>query len=147
MTITSFVEGATVRKGGIGIVGVPVILGSTANRGHRIVVMMAGPPILGREEFVTPDVESALKRRQGAGTFGIVTFKAWMNWAFSPGILWKARKVIRSSDFIGLHSLYSFPVLAGYLFARYYRIPYGIWLHGVLSPFQRQISARKKWFY
>jgi glycosyltransferase involved in cell wall biosynthesis len=48
---------------------------------------------------------------------------------------------------VTLHSLYSFPVLAGYVLARFHRKPYGIWPHGVLAPFQRQISTRKKWVY
>jgi glycosyltransferase involved in cell wall biosynthesis len=62
-------------------------------------------------------------------------------------MLWRFHKAVRESDFVSLHSLYSFPVFAGYLLARLYRRPFGIWLHGVLAPFQRQVSPRKKWFY
>ncbi|MGA7654712.1 MAG: glycosyltransferase, partial [Terracidiphilus sp.] len=43
--------------------------------------------------------------------------------------------------------LYTFPVFAGYLMARIYHKPYGFWPHGVLSPFQRGISIRKKKIY
>jgi glycosyltransferase involved in cell wall biosynthesis len=46
-----------------------------------------------------------------------------------------------------LHSLYTFPVLVGYLLARIFRKPYGVWPHGVLAPFQRTVSVRKKWLY
>jgi glycosyltransferase involved in cell wall biosynthesis len=62
-------------------------------------------------------------------------------------MLWRLRRFAREADFITLHSLYSFPVLAGYLLARLYRKPYGLWPHGVLMPSQRKISARKKWVY
>jgi glycosyltransferase involved in cell wall biosynthesis len=147
MRIVNFAEGATPQKGGIGIVGIPVIMASTAARGHRIVVLMGGPPIPGRDEFRSAGIDDALNRIQGAGTFGIVTHKAWGAWAFSPTLLWKAIGVVRRSDFIGLHSLYSFPVLVGYTLARCVGRPYGIWLHGVLAPCQRRVSARKKWLY
>ena len=54
---------------------------------------------------------------------------------------------MRASDFVTLHSIYSFPVLAGYCLARFYRKPYAIWPHGVLAPFQREVSKKKKWLY
>jgi glycosyltransferase involved in cell wall biosynthesis len=54
---------------------------------------------------------------------------------------------VRNTDVIALHSVYSFPVLAGYLLARLWRKPYVLWPHGVLSPFMRRIGRRKKWIY
>ena len=143
--IVGFSEGP--RGDSPGIVSVPTILKSTAEHGHQVVLLMGGAVNAGREAFVVPDAKSALARRQGKGTFGIVVVKSWTHWRFSPAILWRFRKLVRSSDFVMVHSLYSFPVLAGYMLARIYGKPYGIYLHGVLAPFQRQVSAQKKAFY
>jgi glycosyltransferase involved in cell wall biosynthesis len=146
-SMITFAEGATIRKGGIGIAGIPLILGGTALSGNRIVTVMGGPPIPGRNDFFVSSIDDAVRRPQGSGTFGIVSYKAWTTWAFSPRMFLKIGKLVKASDFVGLHSLYSFPVLAGYLYAKLYGKPFGIWLHGVLAPFQRRVSARKKWFY
>src|SRR5438445_5659617 len=89
MTILSFVEGATKRRGGMGLVGVPSILRSTAALGHRIALIMGGPVNPHREEFLVPDIPGALSRKEGAGSFGIVSLRAWATWAFAPGILWR----------------------------------------------------------
>jgi len=124
-----------------------MILRSVAARGHHVVLLLAGGPSPGSEHCVVPDVASALARKEGEGTFGIVTVPAWSFWAFSPQILWRFNSLIRSADFISLHSLYCFPILAGHLLARYHGIPYGLWPHGVLAPFQRTVSARKKKIY
>jgi glycosyltransferase involved in cell wall biosynthesis len=117
--------------------------------------MIAGPISPGREKFLVPDVKSALQRAEGAGTFGVVCFRpwnfltsrTWETWSFAPGLLWQTYKHFRTVDCISLHSLYSFPVLVGYLLARLHRKPYGLWPHGVLAPFQRGVSPRKKWLY
>ena len=147
MKVLSFVEGANLHKGGLGLVGVPMIAKSLADRGHQGVLVIGGRVNPGREAFVKPDVATSTKERSGQGTFGIVTFPAWSRWAFAPAILWRLRRYAREADFIVLHSLYSFPVLAGYLLARLYRKPYGLWPHGVLAPVQRQISVGKKKVY
>lgn len=147
MKVLSFVEGANPHKGGLGLVGVPMIAKSLADRGHEEVLVIGGRINPGRESFVQPDVDSASKQRSGLGRFGIVTFVAWERWAFAPAILWRLRRYAREADFITLHSLYSFPVLAGYLLARLYRKPYGLWPHGVLLPAQRRISVGKKKIY
>jgi glycosyltransferase involved in cell wall biosynthesis len=146
MRIVGFVEGALESKGGMGMVGVPGILSGTAARGHQVALVVGGPPIGGRR-FVVSDVEHALTRKQGAGSFGMVPFNSWEQWAFAPAILWRTSKYVRSADFVSLHSLYSFPVLAGYLLARLHRKPYGIWPHGVLATFQRRVGASKKRWY
>ena len=145
MKIVGFVEGA--QRNSPGIVGVPKILQSAAGQGHSIVLLMAGPPSLGSEKYATPNVECALSRKEGRGTFGVVCLRAWTRWMFSPAILWRFRQLVKDADLVTLHSLYSFPVLAGYLFARLYRKPYAFWPHGVLAPFQRGVSSRKKWLY
>jgi glycosyltransferase involved in cell wall biosynthesis len=62
-------------------------------------------------------------------------------------ILWRLKNAVRDADAVTLHSMYSFPVLAGYMLARFYGKPFGIWPHGVFAPFQRQISSFKKWLY
>jgi glycosyltransferase involved in cell wall biosynthesis len=143
--IVGFAEGP--RGGSPGIVSVPTILKSTAEQGHCVVLLMGGAANAGTDRFVVPDTKNALARREGKGTFGIVVLRAWTHWRFCPAILWRFWKLVRSSDFVMVHSLYSFPVLAGYALARLYRKPYGIYLHGVLAPFQRQVGAQKKAFY
>ncbi len=145
MRIVSFVEGA--RGDSPGIVGVPIILKSTAARGHSIILLMGGSPSLGSGKFVVADPGEALARREGSGTFGIISLKAANVWFFCPSILWRFSRLLQQADFVTLHSLYSFPVLAGYLLARIHGKPYGISPHGVLAPFQREVSARKKWLY
>jgi len=147
MKILAFVEGANPRRGGLGVGGAPGIMRSLAHRGHQVVLNIAGKVNPGAEQFVQPDVNSALCRKSGAGTFGIVTYPTCGNWAFAPSMLRVLRGYIREADFIALHSLYSFPVLAGYLLARIYHKPYGLWPHGVLAPFLRRVSAGKKRIY
>jgi glycosyltransferase involved in cell wall biosynthesis len=143
--IVGFAEGA--RMGHAGLVAVPMILSSTATRGHSVVLVSAGQPTPGRENFVVPNFDSAQEREEGLGSFGIVTTGARTRWAFSPSILWRCSKAVREADFVTLHSLYSFPVLAGYVLARLYSKPYAIWPHGVLAPIQRRISVGRKYVY
>jgi glycosyltransferase involved in cell wall biosynthesis len=145
MRIVSFAEG--VRGDYAGLVAVPMILSSTAARGHNVVLLLAGRVIPGRENFVVSDANQALARQEGCGTFGIVTVPARTHWACNPAMLWRFNGLVRNADFVTLHSLYSFPVLAGYLLARFHRKPYGIWPHGVLAPIQRKISVGKKYVY
>ena len=84
----------------------------------------------------------------GAGNYGIIVYPCISRrWAFSPAMLFALLPYIRDVDFVTLHSPYSFPVLVGYLLARWFRKPYGLWPHGVFAPIQRQISARKKKIY
>ena len=145
MRIVSFAEG--VRGDYAGLVAVPMILSSTAARGHSVVLLLAGRVIPGRENFVVSDANKALARQEGLGSFGIVTVAARTHWACNPAMLWRFNRLVREADFVTLHSLYSFPVLAGYLLARLHRKPYGIWPHGVLAPIQRKISIGKKHVY
>ncbi len=150
MRMINFAEGALSSKGGMGMTGIPVILAGTASRGHRIIVLMGGPPLPGREDYFRPDVSAALARPEGNGFLGIVSFPAWNWWGFSPRLLtslpgvWRLTK---GADVIGLHSIYSFPVLLGCVIARLQKKPYVIWPNGVLAPVQRRISSKKKWIY
>jgi glycosyltransferase involved in cell wall biosynthesis len=145
MKIVGFVEGA--RRNGPGIVSVPTILRSVAAQGHHIVLAMGGPPSLGCEKYLVPDVDSGASRTEGKGTFGILRLNSWSDWSLCPAMFWRFNRLVREADFVLLHSLYSFPVLVGYILARLHRKPYAFWPHGVLAPFQRQISVRKKRVY
>jgi glycosyltransferase involved in cell wall biosynthesis len=148
MKIFSFVEGANPRKGGLGLVGVPWIAKSVAERGHQVVLIIAGYPNPGIEHLIKPDIRTALKCKMGLGNYGIIVYPCVIQrWAFSPAMLRVLLPYIRDVDFITLHSTYSFPVLVGYLLARWFHKPYGLWPHGVFAPIQRQISARKKKIY
>lgn len=147
LRIVSFAAGQTPSKSGLGLVGMPLILSSVAARGNQIVLALGGGPSIGRERFVVCDPDSAKRRKEGDGVFGCVAFQAWGRWSFSPSLLLRMGKEVRQADFVSLHSLYCFPILAGYLLARLYRKPYGLWPHGVLAPFQRSVSWKKKWLY
>ena len=147
MKVFSFVEGAYPHRGGLGLVGVPHITRSLAEQGHQVVLNIGGRVSLGAERFVQSDVGNALHQKSGAGTFGIVTYSAHGRWCFAPAMFWMLSRHVRDADFIMLHSLHSFPVLAGYLLARLHHKPYGLWPHGVLAPFQRRVSAGKKKIY
>ncbi len=147
MKIISFAEGAHPRRGGVGLVGVPHIVGSVAARGNNAVLIIGGPAIVGAENLVKSNIKGALHQKYGAGTFGIVTYPAYFHWRFAPSMLWQLSGYFRDVDFVSLHSFYSFPVLTGYLLCRHYHKPYGIWPHGVLAPFQREISKGRKTIY
>ena len=145
MRLAGFVEGAPGNTPGI--VSVPMILKNVAALGHDVVLLVGGPPILGSDRFAVPDVEAALAREEGKGRFGVISVKALKLWSFCPSMLWRFSRLVSKSDFVTLHSLYAFPVLAGYLLARIHGKPYGVYPHGVLAPFQRTVSVRKKWLY
>lgn len=148
MKIFSFVEGANPRRGGLGLVGVPWIAKSIAERGHQVVLNVAGNPNPGLEPWLQPDIRAALACKAGAGNYGIITYSCVIQrWAFSPAMLHTLLPYMRDVDFITLHSTYSFPVLVGYLLARWFHKPYGLWPHGVFAPIQRRISAGKKKIY
>jgi glycosyltransferase involved in cell wall biosynthesis len=145
MNLIGFSEGAT--EGRPGIVTVPTIHSSTAACGNHSILVVGGALPRGREIFQVADLDAARARREGRGTFGAISIEARGRWGFAPSILWRFRKAVRDADFVSLHSLYSFPVLAGYLLSRLYGKPFGVWPHGVLAPFQRQVSTRKKRIY
>src|SRR5712671_6911664 len=147
MVIIGFMEGTNPARGGLGLVGVSTILGSVAARGHDVALVACGGITPGRERFLASSVDEALSRKEGAGSFGVVTFKAARAWAFCPALLWRLSRHVRRADFVSLHSLYSFPVFAGYVLARLHGVPYGLWPHGVLATVQRRVSARKKRWY
>jgi glycosyltransferase involved in cell wall biosynthesis len=79
--------------------------------------------------------------------FGAVSFDAYGRWCFSPRLYAAAINVAERADFVTLHSLFSYPVLVGYLLAKRFHKPYGLWPHGVFAPVQTGVSRRKKSLY
>ncbi|NWJ98434.1 MAG: glycosyltransferase [Chloroflexi bacterium] len=134
MRVISFVEGASKEAGGIGFVGVPYIAHSIADQGHEVLLSIGGDLI--------PGTESLLKK--GNDLYKVVAYPAYGRRCFSIKQILNSYQLVKQADFVMLHSLYSFPVLVGYLMARLHKKPYGLWPHGVLAPFQRRVSARKK---
>jgi glycosyltransferase involved in cell wall biosynthesis len=135
-------EGARVEMGGVGLVAVPPIARALAARGHHVVLDMFGPPIPGAENFVTTDAARAFQENLVA-----FSFPARGRYAFSRDGSARVQSHVARADFVMLHSLYSFAVLSGYLGARRFHKSYGVWLHGVLAPFQRSVGRRKKVIY
>ncbi len=142
--VLGFVEGVWPPRCGLGLVAVPEIFASIAARGLSATLLVSGrvpspdPIKLRRHSSTAP---------AGAGALTITEFDAYTKWAFSPSVIWPAVKATRGADVVSLHSLYSFPVLLGYLLAKWAGKPYILWPLGVLAPFQRQVGAAKKWFY
>jgi glycosyltransferase involved in cell wall biosynthesis len=111
-----------------------------------VILNVAGRVIPGLEQ-IQPDLNRKLHAKEEDSKFKILTYPSCGRWAFAPGMLWALLCHAPNADFISLHSLYSFPVLVGYLLARIYGKPYGLWPHGVLAPFQRRVSTGKKRVY
>ncbi len=145
MKILSFIEGARKSGGGIGIPSVPNICHNFSKHGHSILLICSGLPISGSSSWIDPEPKSGFS--DGAN-FKIKQYPSLDDhWCFHPALYQQSQKLAKEADFILLHSLYSYPVLVGYLLARKYHKPYAIWPHGVLAPFQRTISYRKKAVY
>jgi glycosyltransferase involved in cell wall biosynthesis len=124
-----------------------MIAKSFADRKNDELLAIGGRMHLGQEAFPQSDVRTMVQTDYVPGRLRIASFAKCGSWAFAPAMLWRLRHQARDADFITLHSLYSFPVLAGYLLARLYRKPYGLWPHGALLAVQRKISARRKRVY
>jgi glycosyltransferase involved in cell wall biosynthesis len=147
MRIFNFVEGAWPRSGGVGIGCVPKIGLSLAGSGVRVVLVSGGPTTPGYEALVEPSAAAALQKSNSRGALGIVSLPSHGKFAFAPSIFWRIGPYVSKADIIALHSVYSFPVLAGYCLARLWRKPYVLWPHGVFAPFMRGVGRRKKWIY
>jgi glycosyltransferase involved in cell wall biosynthesis len=78
---------------------------------------------------------------------GAVCFPAYGRWYASPRLYHSAVDVAGRADFVTMHSIFSYPVLVGYMLARRFGTPYGVWPHGVFAPVQRKVSSRKKALY
>ena len=142
--VVGFVEGARQDSGSVGLVGVPLIHRAMARRGHRDMLFIVGPTI--------PTVRQVLEAGHSGhpardGVPAIHVAPGVGRWSFNAGVVRTADAAVRDADIVTLHSLYSFPVLLGYLLARRHRKPYGLWPHGVLAPFQRTVSRGRKAAY
>jgi glycosyltransferase involved in cell wall biosynthesis len=144
--ILGFCEGIRVDTGGVGLVGVPGIHRALADRGHRDALAIAGEPMVSARPVLKDRLEEVFDAREESAS-GVVSFPAFGKWCFSPHLYAAAAHVASRADFITMHSLFSYPVLTGYLLARRYARPYGLWPHGVLAPVQRKISSSKKALY
>ncbi len=142
MRIVLVSEGARIEMGGVGLSAVPPIATSLAELGHQVVIEIMGPVTPGAESFATTDPSRAFRSDLVA-----VTYPARGRFAFAPAAVPSVRAHIARADFVMLHSLYSFAVLSGYASARMHGVKYGVWPHGVLAPFQRTVSARRKAIY
>ena len=148
MNIASFVEGArqTTRNGFFNIPGVIPICKSLADQGNNVILFVSGKVLPTQTSFILPS-NRLFNSFDKTNTFGIHCFPGLGKWGFTLKLVVASTRLTKRCDFVMLHSLYSFPVLVGYLLARIYKKPYGIWLHGVLAPFQREISRNKKVIY
>ncbi|NPV76925.1 MAG: glycosyltransferase [Anaerolineae bacterium] len=148
MKIISFVEGANPKYGGVGIFSAPIINMHLSERGHDVRVVIGGAITPGYEKYRINSLDQEPSpERASQGSFGIVAFPALGRWSFSPSLIRHVKKEAQKADFLMLHSLYSYPVLTGYWLAKINQIPYGLWLHGVLAPFQRAVGKHKKFIY
>lgn len=128
--------------GGLGLVAVPHIARALAARGHRVVLDMFGPVIPGGEDLVTTDPARAFRE-----PLAVYAYPARGRYAFSRAGYAEVMRHAGRADFVMLHSLYSFAVLSGYMGAQRHHKKYGVWLHGVLAPFQRSVGRSKKILY
>lgn len=142
MNLVLLSEGARIEMGGLGLVAVPQIARALAHLGHHVVVETFGPLIPGSEAFATADPRAAFQENLVA-----ISYPAKGRYAFSPSAVPSVWEHIGRADFVMLHSLYSFAVLTGYAAARLHGKKYGVWPHGVLAPFQRTVSQRRKALY
>lgn len=146
MTVLGFCEGARYQSGGVGLIGVPGIHRALGDRGHCDALAIAGPPMATARPGLRPTLAEIIESGGGNST-GVVAFDAYGRWCFAPGLYAAAARVAARVDFLTLHSVFSYPVLVGYMLASRFRKPYGLWPHGVFAPVQRGISPRKKAVY
>jgi glycosyltransferase involved in cell wall biosynthesis len=142
MNVVLVTEGARFDAGGLGLVAVPQLAQALANLGHKLVLEMFGSPIFGSDHLVTTEQDAAWRKPLVAYSYpGVGRYE------YSHKGLASVLQHTAQADFVILHSLYSFAVLSGYLAAERYRKKYAVRPHGVLAPFQRTVSRRKKAIY
>lgn len=146
LKVLGFCEGARADTGGIGLIGVPLIHQALARRGHRDALAVGGRPMPSAEGMIRTSIQDTLVSK-AVERVGVVSFPAVGRWCFSPSLAQAAHASVPHVDFVTLHSLYSFPVLAGYALAKRFRKPFGLWPHGVLAPAQRKVGSTKKGIY
>ena len=124
---------------GIGI-GIDDLCGAIAAHDCEVVLATAYRSAIDDPERV---LSSASARDESYSRVAFPAF-AMRRFQFSPGLLrWLILNVSRF-DVVHVHSLYSFPILAGLVLARARKIPYVVTTHDVLAPIQRRKSRGKK---
>ena len=146
MRVLGFCEGVQRETGGMGLAGVPLIHRALADRGHCCALAVGGQPMPSARPALRESIADVLDSA-ATGYEGVVPFPALGRWCFSPALHRAALVSAPSTDFITLHSMYSFPVLAGYAVARRCRKPFGLWPHGVFAPVQREVGRARKVAY
>jgi glycosyltransferase involved in cell wall biosynthesis len=147
MRVLGFCEGASADTGGVGLTGVPLIHRALGDQGHNDALAVGGDPMPSAQLMLRESIDDILLAPPKNGGAGVVPFRAWGTWSFSPALYRAALDSAPHSDFISLHSMYSFPVLAGYAVSRRFKKPFGLWPHGVFAPVQREVGKAKKSVY
>jgi glycosyltransferase involved in cell wall biosynthesis len=146
VNVLGFCEGAREDAGGIGLIGVPGIHRALADRGHRDALVVGGRPMPSAEPLLKKSFQEIFCSPDPKAT-GVVSFPAYGHWYFSPAMYRATAPWVDKTDFLTMHSVFSYPVLVGYMLARRFRKPYGVWPHGVFAPVQRRVSPGKKALY
>ncbi len=133
--ILSFVEGAYPNPEDMRLPIVPEICKALSVRGHSVRLMIGG--FLNKDigEMYGVGEQTSGQPNWSLKGFRLQGFPALSKWAFSPAMIIRLASYARGADIIYLHSLYSFPVLIGFVLAQLYHKPYLLWTHGVIAPF------------
>jgi glycosyltransferase involved in cell wall biosynthesis len=124
---------------GIGV-GVDDLCNAIAARDCEVVLATAYRSAIDDPEQALPSVGP----RDGRCSRVAFPVLATRRFQFSPRLLrWLVVNISRF-DIVHVHSIYSFPVLAGLVLARARNIPYVATTHDVLAPIQRRKSRVKK---
>src|SRR2546423_6500047 len=113
MKVLGFCEGVRLDSGGIGLIGVPGIHRALAERGHQDALAIGGDPMPSAQPILTSSLEAVFDSPD-AWASGAVSFESYGHWCFAPRLYSAAARVAARADFVTLHSLFSYPVLAGY---------------------------------
>jgi glycosyltransferase involved in cell wall biosynthesis len=147
LRILTFVEGAYPNPEHMRLPIVPEICMALTARGHSVNLMVGGllnkniGELFGVGEDASGQANWSLK-----GLY-VKSFPAFSKWSFSPAMINQTASYARRADIVLLQSLYSFPVLLGYLLSQRYRKPYCLWPHGALAPFLWHKSVSRKRIY
>lgn len=147
MRFLSLVEGAYPKPEDIRLPIVPEICMALTERGHSLDLMVAGLMNKNIGDLFGVGEQAPERANLSLRNFHIKGFRAFSKWSFSPTMISQTASYARRADIILLHSLYSFPVLLGYLLSLQYRKPYCLWTHGALAPFLWHKSANRKRMY
>jgi glycosyltransferase involved in cell wall biosynthesis len=146
MNILGFCEGSRPDTGSIGLFSVPQLHRALAGQGNRVAIAIAGTAMSSAIPMLRLSLDEIFDTAESQ-VIGAVSYPALGRFCFSRRLYADARRSAERADFITLHSVFSYPVLAGYALARRYDKPYGLWPHGVFAPVQRRVSPGKKWLY